>query len=89
MRTLQDVQNLFNASWLVFFFMLYFSVALFDHAVYSVLSETHTYFRGEIFAIYCVFIVLWVCMVQGCFVGVKKNNAAALGRAHCIGLCWL
>jgi hypothetical protein len=85
MRTLQDVQNLFNASWLVFFFMLYFSVALFDHAVYSVLSEEFSYFRGEIFAIYCVFIVLWVCMVQGCFVGVKKNNAAALGRAHCIG----
>merc|ERR1719463_984822 len=85
MRTLQDVQNLFNSSWLVFFFMLYFSVALFDQAVQSVISETHTYFRGEIFAIYCVFIVLWVCMVQGCFVGVKKNNAAALGRAHCIG----
>merc|ERR1719201_1258517 len=74
MRTLQDVQNLFNSSWLVFFFMLYFSVALFDHAVESVIKGTF-----YIFLVYCAFIGLWLCMVHGVFLGVKKNDAALLG----------
>jgi hypothetical protein len=80
MRTLQDVQNLFNASWLVFFFMLYFSVALFDHAVASVLKGTFT-----VALIYTVFVGSWVGMVHGSFFGVKRNDGALLGRAALIG----
>merc|ERR1719478_407086 len=61
--------------------MLYFSVALFDHAVQSAISGT-----GTVFFIYCIFVGLWVCMVHGGFMGVKKNDAALLGRANFIGV---
>jgi hypothetical protein len=80
MQILQEVQNLFNGSWLVFFFMLFLGVALFDSAVYSVAIGEFIFFF-----LYCTFFSLMACMVHSAFMGVKKNDVKLLTRSSSIG----
>jgi hypothetical protein len=80
MQILQEVQNLFNGSWLVFFFMVYLAVAFFDSAVYSVAVGDFVFFF-----LYCIFFSLMACMVHSAFMGVKKNNIKLLVRSSSIG----
>jgi hypothetical protein len=80
MQILQEVQNLFNAAWLVFFFMIYMAVALFDSAVYSVVIGDFLFFF-----LYCVSFGLMACMVHAAFIGVKKNDIKLLTRSSYIG----
>jgi hypothetical protein len=86
MQILQEVQNLFNASWLVFFFMIYLAVALFDSAVYSILMGEFIFFF-----LYCISFGLMACMVHAAFIGVKKNDMKLLMRSSYIGsaFCFL
>lgn len=80
MHVMKDVQNLLSACMLVFFFALYHVLFLFDAAVESVFNGS-----GVFFAFYSVLSALWLAMVVGSVVGVKKNSPKLLLLASVVG----